>query len=696
MKQTLNVLLICSILFSTHSYAEWPEVKGMFGGKKSATSCPRWDSGGPTIQLPAWKGKTYTRKTPPKESKPECETAVYEEYLDLHDEWKDLVKERSKIKKQDVNDYDLKVKKKTNYGVNGPFGYLITAKVKKVSKGVNETKQAEKDSELAEIEAKIAAKKEEYKDKLNYWKMLCIKKNTPNSCELVKENFRNDPSEAHFEDLIKTIAALQIRNDDNKTQLIYLSTTDTKDKKKWGDIKDRMDKDRIEALGPKIKKAEAAVEIYEKQKKGEAVEKRFESVCGGCSDIENMIKDSQIPAEDKPALAKLAATFKCRVKTIESCDKDKEFNKSAASIEALLKNPNDKDANFQLQKAYTSLKSVVDEKTGQPCMSCDQFLGIREGLIEEESENSKNLDPFLKKIGCPLPTENDEPTCKEAVDAMDTLSNDPDFDPDVMDPKFSEILHDVSELNCCKELPQMQAVRDEVKSATKYSSIKVIDKSSNYKITKALDCISCEDSIDDVQKPKPSKTVQKPNSCEFYTKNNGKVKMFQCSSGPGIGDSCTPGNAKFAQDAYSKGGKYGELESFNLQCYCDPGNGESVNATCCPISNAQKVATYGKSTTTKVVDGGTELYTASKVDIFKNGDTKPMTIDSIESLCGWGISQLNTNYKDFMKNRSAICYEVDDKGERGAVLGSVFEQEVGVFDNPVNDKGNGKGNGSKQ
>jgi hypothetical protein len=690
MRQTVSKVLVCLTLFSTHSYAEWPEVKGMFSGKKSATSCPRWDSGGPTFQMPRMKAKTFTKKTPPTDSKPDCETKEYEKYLDLHDEYKDLLKKRSKISKQDVNDYELKVKKKTHYNITGPLGSLILPKVKKTSTGVNEEKKAEKQSELDEIDSKIADKKEEYKDQLNYWKMLCVKKNTPSSCELVKTNFKNTPTEENFENLIKTVAAVQLKGEDNKTQLIYLSTDDTKDKKKWGEIKDHMDKDRIEALEPKIKKAEKAMEIYEKQKKGEALEKRFESVCGGCSDIENMLKDSATPAGFKPELVKLAAQFKCRVKTIESCDKDKEFNKSATSIEALLKNPDDKDANFQLEKAYTQLKSVNDQKTGEPCMSCDQFLGMRETLPEE---SSKNLDPFLKKIGCPLPPKAD-PTCQEAIDTMATLSNDPDFDPEVIDPKYSEILQDVSEQDCCKELPAMQAVRDEVRAAKQYASLKVIDKSANYKITKALDCIICEEIATDDQKPKKTSTAQVPNTCAFYHKNNGKVNSFVCANGPPVNEKCTPGNAKFTQDAYGVGGKFGELIDFKLKCYCDPSNGESVNASCCPISNQQKVDKYGKPLTTKVQDGGDELYTRAKVDIFQSGQTEAVTIDSIEALCGWGISQLKTNYNEYMKNRTAICYEVNDKHDKGEVLGSVFEQEVEVFEEtPKKSGGNGKGNG---
>ena len=74
MRQTVSKVLVCLTLFSTHSYAEWPEVKGMFSGKKSATSCPRWDSGGPTFQMPRMKAKTFTKKTPPTDSKPDCET----------------------------------------------------------------------------------------------------------------------------------------------------------------------------------------------------------------------------------------------------------------------------------------------------------------------------------------------------------------------------------------------------------------------------------------------------------------------------------------------------------------------------------------------------------------------------------------------------------------------------------------------
>ncbi len=210
--------------------------------------------------------------------------------------------------------------------------------------------------------------------------------------------------------------------------------------------------------------------------------------------------------------------------------------------------------------------------------------------------------------------------------------------------------------------------------------------------TRPRDWASCEDITADDQKPKPTKTAQKPNSCDFYHKNSGNVKKFLCADGPSVGDACTAGNAKFTQDAYKIGGKYGELSSFKLTCYCDPTNGESVNASCCPISKAQKAATYGKTLTTTQQDGGNELYTPSKVNVFKSGETKPVTIDSIEALCGWGLSQLNTNFKDFVKNRSAICYEVNEKGEKGEVLGSVFEHEVDVYGAQKEIKGSGTGN----
>jgi hypothetical protein len=481
-----------------------------------------------------------------------------------------------------------------------------------------------------------------------------------NSCELMQNQFRLNPSQENFEKMISTVDGVVYADLSNKdgagNAQAYKQTLTVDTYPEFiNKVKDKtflVGKDKLKKIKVQYKAAKKAMEEYKKSKESidSTLPSNFKSVCGGCRDIKKNFQNA-IKSKDIELIAKyreIDKITKCNIisKEVEDCEKEISNTLRRSSLfgsvksdqlltlekafDKIKENPTYQSNINRFQNAYSKISTMVSTRDDRvkSCVDCDFFMekindlttGDDSSLKLKDSTQSdlfKTVRELAVKNSCLSPDDKriELNSCEEKISYFKEVS---EFSSSVDSKKLNENMKFIQDNNCCSQILSSLPTRG-----------KYLQKDDEqFRLAKAMGCIKCAEDKNDFQKVDDSNYQNPHVSCEFYSKhirnktdgdsisnlnkpNHGgeyKVSEFKeneiyvCKEGPQ--KSLINRNRDWETKAYSEHGKYGVFSNLDLKCFIDPATGESVNLSCC---NLVKEDPYFKDLVEKLENDNTKI-----------------------------------------------------------------------------------------
>lgn len=680
----------------THSYRKKARQS------KNTTRCATFDNG---RKLSLNFNISYgNKKSKSKNVKPQvtCQEDLWDDYENAIDDKKkacddakDLKAKIAELRKKG------KVVTKTSYNYQWQ-GYSRHKKFKKFSDSKIErrTNQADDlEDDLVEANDKCAEAKEESKSLYTYWKSLCTAKTVPNACPEVKEKFKENPSVKSFEEMIKTVGAIQYGGNKKEVDYRILSVDDfdkkTESYKELNGIlkNEKTAKDAFERFQDnnekKIEKTQSAWESYKKK------DGKIEGACGGCSDLKSLIRSSmdggdkdgikeliklanEIGCKDIPNAAKSCAD-EMKSKTNKNYKADaKGSYSSLTTLDSYIRNPMNASIASKFEEDYSKFSMKYDEESGVSCLSCDNLLESFDKYLSENNVDPENLNnesradikqnvkvikANLISKSCIEPSvEKENPSCQELAEEIEVMAM-TGKDPQNVSVAEQTIIDQAQEGKCCN--PYMLEVKAGLKSSDFMDRIKTINPDDkNVSVSRFLGCFYCNSTESKNQKDQNKDVANKINSCDYYKSNPsnvGQSERFVCAEGPKAGSSCSEPNGRWAKSSFAAGGVYGQFieQNLKMECYCDPRpemQGKAVNLSCCDITEGSK------DTLVESYNNKGDYSFSYKGATYNRPDKKV--------LCNNIWENMKSAVAESNKESAEICYETSTNMRLGNILKS--------------------------
>jgi hypothetical protein len=261
------------------------------------------------------------------------------------------------------------------------------------------------DNNLSEL-ADLHNQRENILDQINnleaYAKKICDKRNI--ACPKVREEFQQNPTKENFEKMIKTVtSAFLVEDEDSYYATPVDLTLDNVDKYLKSKKLEMDDKKKVE-IKDNLVKSKAAWKIYEENqkniKKNSSDLKKFEAACGGCTDLDRIMRDVLKEGGDPEEMLQLKNLY-----AQVGCEAPKELKKSCEEVisDALVSNGFKKEIPKDLinEKKSINVKDKVklkeiEEKTELALLSGALNNTLANLSVEDKSSKFISLFKDLK------------------------------------------------------------------------------------------------------------------------------------------------------------------------------------------------------------------------------------------------------------------------------------------------------------
>ena len=326
--------------------------------------------------------------------------------------------------------------------------------------------------------------------------------------------------------------------------------------------------------------------------------------------------------------------------------------------------------------------------------------------IDEDKKDKKDYFKSLRhtalKLGCIEPNEYREPpenNCnskakyfKDLITSEQSLDHLDDKELDEYQAKLVELNDFQSKkgVNCCEKIVGDLTARSlkqdkEVVDGKTIVKRSYIEKTDNkFRMAEVLKCVSCGNDANPKEQELYDEGHGRHTNCKFYKnvlqglKDGARIpglkkpdgnyytstefkqnEIYTCSDGPK--KSLIKPNRSWETIAYSKHGKYGDLVDYKLQCYINPSTGESVNLSCCNLTESDP---YMQELVNKL-DSNPMSSKDFNSDVFPNSNA----IKQMNKKAGYGraksfCNDIYSKYQEYTEHKQtsgwSVCKDYND------------------------------------